>query len=187
LLAPQDDEQTDNWGKALMGGWCYMLRCADESFYVGSTSYDEVDNRVAEHSDGRYVGYTTTRRPVLLVWSRWFDDLRDAHAAERRLKGWSRAKKRALIADDEAALMANSVRRAGKAACQSIRLIKRELAALAQSTNAARTPDCPSALPRKKNNAARTGGSDIPMVKLADGRHPEVRPEAKRRGAPKDA
>ena len=80
-----------------MGGWAYMLRCSDDSYYVGSTSHRDVETRVIEHNEARYEGYTSARRPVTLVWADWFDDLRDAHAKERQLKGWTRAKKDALI------------------------------------------------------------------------------------------
>ncbi len=96
-----------------MGGWAYMLRCSDQSYYVGSTSYLDVNTRVSEHNDAKYVGYTSARRPVVLVWSKWFDDLRDAHQTERRLKGWSRAKKKALLEEDAEKLKALSRRRAG--------------------------------------------------------------------------
>ena len=91
-----------------------MLRCSDDSLYVGSTSYADVNIRVAEHNDGRYWGYTSRRRPVKMVWSKWFDDLREAHAAERQIKGWSRAKKLALMRADEETLVRLSKRRAGK-------------------------------------------------------------------------
>ena len=47
-------------------------------------------------------GHTATRRPVELVWSRDFDGITDAIACERQLKGWSRAKKEALIRGDYA-------------------------------------------------------------------------------------
>ena len=80
-----------------MSGWAYMLRCSDESYYVGSTSYDDVDTRVGEHSDGKFEGYTHTRRPVVLVWTEQFGDLRDAQDCERQVKGWRREKKEALI------------------------------------------------------------------------------------------
>ena len=81
-----------------MPSWAYMLRCADGSFYVGCTT--DLDTRVGEHHGGERPGYTATRRPVELVWSEEFADLDDAIAAERRLKGWSRAKKEALISGD---------------------------------------------------------------------------------------
>ena len=96
-----------------MGGWAYMLRCSDGSFYVGSTSHDDVNLRVMEHNEARYIGYTSSRRPVKLIWSKWFGDLRAAHAMERQIKGWSRAKKIALVDDNSEALIQLSKRRSG--------------------------------------------------------------------------
>jgi putative endonuclease len=91
-----------------------MLRCSDDSFYVGSTSYEDVEVRVTEHNDARYVGYTSARRPVALVWSKWFEDLTNAHALERQLKGWSRAKKAALIRGDLDMISLLARRRGGR-------------------------------------------------------------------------
>lgn len=45
-------------------------------------------------------GYTSDRRPVELVFSEYFERILDAIAMERRIKGWSRAKKETLIAGD---------------------------------------------------------------------------------------
>ena len=86
-----------------MGGWVYMMKCADSSYYVGSTS-KHVDDRVIEHNLELLPGYTSTRRPVTLVYSFEVFEIRDAHEAERRIKGWSRAKKEALIRGDVEAL-----------------------------------------------------------------------------------
>src|SRR5258708_16082347 len=99
-----------------MGGWAYMLECSDGSLYVGSTSYDKVEMRVSEHNNCRYWGFTWARRPVKLAWAQWFDDLRDAHIRERQIKGWSRAKKQALIAGDAAKLVTLAKRRGGHSA-----------------------------------------------------------------------
>lgn len=49
-------------------------------------------------------GTTATRRPVELVRAEEFQHLDDAIAAERRVKGWSRAKKKALVAGDWSAI-----------------------------------------------------------------------------------
>jgi putative endonuclease len=84
-----------------------MLRCRDGSYYVGLTRAG-LDKRIAEHQDGRFEGYTHSRRPVELVWSEQFIWLKDAIACERRLKGWRRAKKEALIRREFAALKALS-------------------------------------------------------------------------------
>jgi putative endonuclease len=76
-----------------------MLKCADGSFYVGSTRAG-LEHRIAEHNAGRFGGYTAARSPVALVWSQSFETVTDAIAAERQIKGWSRAKKQALVAGD---------------------------------------------------------------------------------------
>ena len=78
--------------------FAYMLRCADNSYYTGHT--DDLVVRVAQHGEGSLSGYTAKRRPVELVWSESFPTRDEAFAAERRIKGWSRAKKEALIAGD---------------------------------------------------------------------------------------
>jgi putative endonuclease len=64
---------------------------------LGSATGDDLTKRIAEHQAGVYPGYTSTRRPVQLVWSEYFPHITDAIAVERQLKGWSRAKKEALI------------------------------------------------------------------------------------------
>jgi predicted GIY-YIG superfamily endonuclease len=81
----------------------YMLRCSDGSFYVGLTR-EGLDTRLADHRSGRFPGYTHSRRPVELVWSEEFIWLKDAIACERRIKGWRREKKEALIRGDYDAL-----------------------------------------------------------------------------------
>jgi predicted GIY-YIG superfamily endonuclease len=81
----------------------YILRCSDGSYYVGLTRTG-LDNRIAEHQSGRFPGYTHSRRPVKLVWSEDFLRLTDAAACERRIKGWRREKKEALIRGDFEAL-----------------------------------------------------------------------------------
>jgi putative endonuclease len=68
---------------------------------------------MAEHETGAYRGYTYNRRPVHLVWSEPFDRITDAIAAERKIKGWSRAKKEALIRTDWAEIKQLAKRRAG--------------------------------------------------------------------------
>jgi putative endonuclease len=91
-----------------------MLRCVDGSFYVGSATGDDLTRRVAEHQSGFYDGYTSTRRPVSLVWSEHFTRITDAIAVERQIKGWTRAKKEALIKGDWSAIQQLSKRRGGR-------------------------------------------------------------------------
>jgi len=77
-----------------MGAYVYILLCADKSYYVGSATGDDLTIRISQHNQGYFPGYTHSRRPVNLVWSQHFDRITDAIAAERKIKGWSRAKSR---------------------------------------------------------------------------------------------
>jgi putative endonuclease len=85
------------------GAWPYILKCVDGSYYTGTTRAT-LEIRLAEHNSGHFDGYTAKRLPVTLVYSQWFDRITDAIAAERQVKGWSRAKKEALIRGDFEAL-----------------------------------------------------------------------------------
>jgi predicted GIY-YIG superfamily endonuclease len=78
--------------------WVYMLRCGDGAFYVGHT--DDLERRLVEHRWGRFPGFTSQRLPVELAFSEEFKSREEAQAAEQRLKGWSRAKKEALVRGD---------------------------------------------------------------------------------------
>ena len=78
--------------------FAYMLRCVDDSYYLGHT--DDLEKRVLEHQQGGKCAYTETRLPVRLVWSQEFTTRAEALAAELRIKSWSRAKKHALASGD---------------------------------------------------------------------------------------
>jgi putative endonuclease len=82
------------------GCWFYILRCADGSYYCGTSRADDLDTRVSQHNQGLFGGYTAKRRPVTLVYSAHFARITEAIACERQVKGWSRAKKEALIRGD---------------------------------------------------------------------------------------
>ena len=75
----------------------YILRCSDGSYYTGLTK-QEIEARVWEHNEGVYDGYTAKRRPVELVFTETYDRIVEAIERGRQIKGWSRAKKEALIA-----------------------------------------------------------------------------------------
>jgi predicted GIY-YIG superfamily endonuclease len=81
-----------------MAFYCYLLRCADGSYYCGHT--DSFELRIAQHQHGKDSDYTARRQPVELVWAQEFPTRHEALAAERQIKGWTRAKKEALIASD---------------------------------------------------------------------------------------
>jgi predicted GIY-YIG superfamily endonuclease len=78
--------------------WVYLLRCHDGTYYAGHT--DDLERRLGEHQGGVGADYTLRRRPVQLVWSEYLPSRDEAFTFERRIKGWTRAKKEALIARD---------------------------------------------------------------------------------------
>jgi predicted GIY-YIG superfamily endonuclease len=83
--------------------WTYIVECADGSYYVGSTV--DLDGRIWQHNfsdDG--AAYTRARRPVRLVWAADFERIDDAFSFEKRVQGWGRAKREALIRGDYDAL-----------------------------------------------------------------------------------
>lgn len=73
----------------------YIVECADDSYYVGSTW--DLERRISQHNLGEGAEYTRTRRPVKLVWAGEFARIFDAYVFEKQVQGWSRAKRRALI------------------------------------------------------------------------------------------
>ncbi|WP_418263861.1 GIY-YIG nuclease family protein [Flavobacterium faecale] len=74
----------------------YILKCQDESLYVGITS--DIERRVMEHNSGKYPeAYTFSRKPVHLVFYQEFTEPNQAIEFEKKIKKWSRAKKQALI------------------------------------------------------------------------------------------
>ena len=81
-----------------MAFWTYMLHCRGGYFYVGHT--DDLERRIAQHKSGLLTGFTADHLPVELVWSQEFAMRDEAKASEKQIKGWSRAKKLALIRGD---------------------------------------------------------------------------------------
>ena len=76
-------------------GFLYILRCADGTFYVGSTR--DLDRRLTQHQAGMGAAYTSRRLPVELAWSGEFARIDDAFLWEKRIQGWSHAKRQAFI------------------------------------------------------------------------------------------
>jgi putative endonuclease len=79
--------------------WTYILECADGSFYVGSTV--DLEARLWQHNEGLGAAYTRPRRrrPAKVVWAAEFARIDEAFAFEKRIQGWSRKKRMALIED----------------------------------------------------------------------------------------
>ena len=73
----------------------YILECADKTYYVGSTW--NLAERIDQHMIGKGSVYTSTRLPVRLVYSVESDSIREVWGWERKVHGWGRAKRQALI------------------------------------------------------------------------------------------
>ncbi|WP_407484398.1 GIY-YIG nuclease family protein [Elizabethkingia meningoseptica] len=79
--------------------YVYIVKCSDNSYYTGVTN--DLDKRINEHNNGyNPESYTYLRRPVELVFHYEFNDINQAIAFEKQIKGWSRKKKEAIINDD---------------------------------------------------------------------------------------
>lgn len=76
----------------------YILLCRNGAYYIGVTN--DLARRCAEHRTGRGGHYTKCNPPIRLVYTEQFPSKRQAQTRERQLKGWTRAKKAALIAGD---------------------------------------------------------------------------------------
>ncbi|GGB03899.1 MULTISPECIES: GIY-YIG nuclease family protein [Mucilaginibacter] len=74
----------------------YILKCADGSYYTGITN--NIERRLIEHQSGENPAcYTFKRRPLKLVFNEVFNDVNQAIAFEKQVKGWRREKKEAII------------------------------------------------------------------------------------------
>jgi putative endonuclease len=79
--------------------YVYIVECSDNSYYTGVTN--NIERRLWEHNnDGHTSSYTFKRRPVILKYCESFQDIKQAIAWEKQLKGWSRKKKQALFNDN---------------------------------------------------------------------------------------
>ena len=76
--------------------YLYIILCNDESYYTGLT--DDLIRRFDEHVNGLYeTCYTFKRRPLTLKYYETIPFLKDAVERETQIKGWSKAKKKAII------------------------------------------------------------------------------------------
>jgi putative endonuclease len=74
----------------------YILKCSDQSYYTGVTN--DIERRLYEHNEGmNTTSYTFLKRPVQLVWQKSFQSKIEALEWEKKIKGWTRKKKEALI------------------------------------------------------------------------------------------
>ena len=90
------------WHRRRVTHYVYLLRCADDSLYVGETS--DLATRERDHNEGRGGSYTAKRRPVQIVYAEQFSSREEALRRERQIKRWTSQKKELLVRGDVAAL-----------------------------------------------------------------------------------
>lgn len=73
----------------------YILLCADNSYYTGSTR--NLERRLEQHQSGNGANHTRKYGPVELVYYEEFTRIDIAFYREKQIQGWSRKKKEALI------------------------------------------------------------------------------------------
>ena len=79
--------------------YVYIIKCFDDSYYTGITN--NLDLRFQQHQSGYNKDcYTYKRRPLLLEFYQEFNDVLQAIYFEKKIKGWTRVKKQALINGD---------------------------------------------------------------------------------------
>ena len=79
-----------------MGFYCYIVECADGTYYTGWTV--DPQRRVAVHNRGRGARYTRTRGPVKLVYVEELPDRKSAMKREIAIKKMPRERKSRLVA-----------------------------------------------------------------------------------------
>lgn len=75
--------------------YCYILECADGSFYTGWTT--DLERRLKAHNAGRGSKYTRLRRPVRLVYTESLPNRSTAQKREVAIKRMPRKTKIDLI------------------------------------------------------------------------------------------
>ena len=78
-----------------MSCYCYILECADGTYYTGWTT--DPERRAAQHNKGNGARYTRTRIPVRLVYVEPQTDRTTAMKRERIIKALSREQKMKLF------------------------------------------------------------------------------------------
>lgn len=77
--------------------WVYIVRCADNTLYTGSTP--RLERRIAEHNEGKGAKYTRGRRPVTLMQAWTVENKSQALQLEAFLKRFSKREKEKFIAE----------------------------------------------------------------------------------------
>ncbi|MFA6523992.1 MAG: GIY-YIG nuclease family protein [Candidatus Paceibacterota bacterium] len=76
--------------------YLYIIKCADKTLYTGITT--DLKRRIVEHNSTKLgAKYTSSRRPVKMVYSKKFKNRSTASREESRIKKLKRVDKLKLI------------------------------------------------------------------------------------------
>jgi putative endonuclease len=89
--------------------YIYILRCSDNSYYVGFTT--DIEARLKKQKGGHGSKHAKEHAAEQVMYSEKYDNKYEALHRESQLKRWSRAKKEALIAGNIRELKRLSMRR----------------------------------------------------------------------------
>ncbi len=79
--------------------YVYILKCSDRLLYTGITN--DLERRLKEHQQGlNKNSFTYKRRPIHLIFSQEFNDVKQAIYFEKKIKKWSAIKKLSLANDN---------------------------------------------------------------------------------------
>ncbi len=77
--------------------YVYIMSNRSQTLYVGVTN--DLVRRVFQHRNPTHATFTSRYHVTRLVYFEPFSDVREAIEREKRIKGWTRAKKLALVAE----------------------------------------------------------------------------------------
>ena len=82
--------------------YCYILECADGTYYTGWTP--DPERRVKQHNKGIGARYTKTRRPVKLIYLEEQPDKATALKRELAIKKMKRVQKSKLVEESSSTM-----------------------------------------------------------------------------------
>jgi putative endonuclease len=79
----------------MAGYYLYIVRCKDQSLYIGITN--NLEKRFRRHQIGYGAQYTKIHTPEQIVYNEFYPSYQEARSREVQIKKWRRDKKERLI------------------------------------------------------------------------------------------
>ena len=78
-----------------MSWFCYIVECADHTYYTGITT--NLERRIDQHNAGKGAKYVKGRLPVRVVYTEECENRSDASRREMQIKALDKDQKKELI------------------------------------------------------------------------------------------